>query len=116
MQKRDMAASNPWFLSKSFDTFGPMGPCIVTPDEIPDPHDLDLALRVNGTVKQTSNTRQLIFTIPDLIYHLSKRISLQPGDVISTGTPEGISPIEPGDVMEAEIEKIGVLRNPVVAE
>jgi len=116
MQRRDMAVSNPWFMSKSFDTFAPMGPCIALPDEIPDPHNLDLTLRVNGKVKQKSNTRQLIFNIPDLIYHLSKRITLQPGDVISTGTPEGISPIEPGDVMEAEVEKIGVLRNPVAAE
>ena len=116
LQRRDMAASNPWFMSKSFDTFAPMGPCIVLPDEIPDPHDLDLTLRVNGKVKQKSNTSQLIFKIPDLIYHLSKRITLQPGDVISTGTPEGISAIEPGDVMEAEVERIGVLRNPVAAE
>jgi 2-keto-4-pentenoate hydratase/2-oxohepta-3-ene-1,7-dioic acid hydratase in catechol pathway len=116
MQKRDMAASNPWFMSKSFDTFGPMGPCIVLPDEIEEPVELDLSLRVNGEVKQKSNTRDLIFSVPELIHRLSRHISLQPGDVISTGTPAGISPIEPGDVMEAEIEGIGVLRNSVVAE
>jgi 5-oxopent-3-ene-1,2,5-tricarboxylate decarboxylase/2-hydroxyhepta-2,4-diene-1,7-dioate isomerase len=115
MQTRDMAASHPWFLSKSFDTFGPMGPCLALPDEIPDPMQLDLALRVNGEVRQKSNTRHLLFDIPDLIRRLSRYITLEPGDVISTGTPEGISPIYPGDVMEAEIEGIGVLRNPVVA-
>jgi 2-keto-4-pentenoate hydratase/2-oxohepta-3-ene-1,7-dioic acid hydratase in catechol pathway len=115
MQRRDMAASNPWFMSKSFDTFAPMGPCVVLPDGIQEPIELDLTLRVNGEVKQHSNTRQLIFTIPELIHRLSRHISLQPGDVISTGTPEGISPIKPGDVMEAQVERIGVLRNPVIA-
>jgi 5-oxopent-3-ene-1,2,5-tricarboxylate decarboxylase/2-hydroxyhepta-2,4-diene-1,7-dioate isomerase len=115
MQTRDMAASHPWFLSKSFDTFGPMGPCLALPDEIPDPMQLNLELRVNGEVRQKSNTRHLLFDIPDLIRRLSRYITLEPGDVISTGTPEGISPIHPGDVMEAEIEGIGVLRNPVAA-
>jgi 2-keto-4-pentenoate hydratase/2-oxohepta-3-ene-1,7-dioic acid hydratase in catechol pathway len=115
MQSRDMAASRPWFLSKSFDTFAPMGPCIVLPDEIGQPVHLDLTLRVNGEVRQKSNTRDLIFDIPELIHRLSRRLTLEPGDVIATGTPSGISPIRPGDVMEAEIEKIGVLRNPVVA-
>jgi 2-keto-4-pentenoate hydratase/2-oxohepta-3-ene-1,7-dioic acid hydratase in catechol pathway len=115
MQRRDMAASNPWFLSKSFDTFAPMGPCLVLPDEIQEPVELDLSLRVNGVTKQKSNTRQLTFKIPDLIHRFSKHITLLPGDVISTGTPDGISPIKPGDVMEAEVRGIGVLRNPVVA-
>jgi 2-keto-4-pentenoate hydratase/2-oxohepta-3-ene-1,7-dioic acid hydratase in catechol pathway len=115
MQSRDMAASRPWFLSKSFDTFAPMGPCIVLPDEIQEPTHLDLTLRVNGEVRQHSNTRDLIFDIPELIHRLSRYVTLEPGDVIATGTPSGISPIQPGDVMEAEIEKIGVLRNPVVA-
>ena len=115
MQSRDMAASRPWFLSKSFDTFAPMGPCITLADEIKQPVHLDLTLRVNGEVRQKSNTRDLIFDIPELIHRLSRYITLEPGDVIATGTPSGISAIEPGDVMEAEIEKIGVLRNPVVA-
>lgn len=115
MQTRDMAASHPWFLSKSFDTFGPMGPCLTLPDEIPDPMQLGLELRVNGEVRQRSNTRHMLFDIPELIRRLSRYITLEPGDVISTGTPEGISPISPGDVMEAEIERIGVLRNPVAA-
>jgi 2-keto-4-pentenoate hydratase/2-oxohepta-3-ene-1,7-dioic acid hydratase in catechol pathway len=110
-----MAASRPWFLSKSFDTFAPMGPCIALPDEIGQPVHLDLTLRVNGEVRQKSNTRDLIFDIPELIHRLSRYVTLEPGDIIATGTPSGISAIEPGDVMEAEIEKIGVLRNPVVA-
>jgi len=116
MQSRDMAASRPWFLSKSLDTFAPMGPCIVLPDEIQEPCGLDLSLRVNGEVRQKSNTRDLIFGVPELIRRLSRHITLEPGDIISTGTPSGISPIKPGDVMEAEIERIGVLRNPAVAE
>lgn len=116
MQTRDMALSHPWFLSKSFDTFGPMGPCLVTTDEIPDPHSLELKLTVNGEVRQQSDTSNLIFRIPDLVTSLSRYLTLEPGDVISTGTPDGISPIEPGDVMEATIEGIGTLRNPVVAE
>lgn len=115
MQAADMAASRPWFLSKSFDTFAPMGPCITLPDEIEEPAELALSLRVNGETRQESNTRDLIFNISDIIYRLSRWVTLEPGDVIATGTPSGISPIEPGDVMEAEVERIGVLRNPVVA-
>jgi len=115
MQRRDMAASNPWFMSKSFDTFAPMGPCITLPDDIEERCELDLSLRVNGKVRQKSNTRHLIFDIPELIHRLTRHITLEPGDVISTGTPDGISPLQPGDVMEAEVEKIGVLRNPVLA-
>ena len=115
MQSRDMAASRPWFLSKSFDTFAPMGPCITLPDEIEEPAELCLSMRVNGEVRQRSNTRDLIFDMPELISRLSRCLTLEPGDIISTGTPSGISAIKPGDVMEAEVEKIGVLRNPVVA-
>jgi 5-oxopent-3-ene-1,2,5-tricarboxylate decarboxylase / 2-hydroxyhepta-2,4-diene-1,7-dioate isomerase len=116
MQTRDMALAHPWFLSKSFDTFGPLGPCITLLDEIPDPHALEISLSVNGEVRQRSNTSQMIFKIPDLIHRLSRYISLEPGDVISTGTPEGIAPVQPGDLMEAHVERIGVLRNPVFAE
>ena len=115
MQSADMAASRPWFLSKSFDTFAPMGPCITLPDEIEEPAELALSLRVNGETKQESNTRDLIFSISDIIYRLSRWVTLEPGDVIATGTPSGISPVEPGDVMEAEVERIGVLRNPEAA-
>lgn len=116
MQRKDMAASQPWFLSKSFDTFAPLGPCIALPDEIRDAGKLTLSLRVNGRTKQKSTTRDLIFSVPEIIHRLSRHVTLEPGDIIATGTPSGISPIGPGDVMEAEVEKIGVLRNPVVAE
>jgi len=116
MQNRDLATSRPWFLSKSFDTFAPMGPCLALPDEISEPADLDLVLRVNGEVRQKSNTRDLIFKVADLIQRLSRHVTLEPGDVIATGTPSGISPVRPGDVMEAEVERIGVLRNPVVGQ
>jgi 2-keto-4-pentenoate hydratase/2-oxohepta-3-ene-1,7-dioic acid hydratase in catechol pathway len=115
MQTRDMAASRPWFLSKSFDTFAPMGQCVTLPDEIKEPAELALSLRVNGEVRQQSNTRDLIFDIPELIHRLSRWVTLEAGDIISTGTPSGISPLSVGDVMEAEIERIGVLRNPVIA-
>ena len=115
MQKRDMDESNPWFRSKSFDTFCPVGPWVVTPDEMPDPLHLDLELRVNNEVRQSSNTRYMIFDIPFVVEFITQWISLVPGDILSTGTPEGIGPIHPGDVMEAAIQSIGALRNPVVA-
>lgn len=115
MQTADMAAARPWYACKGIDTFGPLGPCIVLPDEIQEPVKLDVELRVNGKVKQSSNTRDLIFNVTELIHRLSKLVSLEVGEVISTGTPSGITPLKPGDVMEAEIERIGILRNPVQA-
>ena len=115
MQNADMAAARPWYACKGIDTFGPLGPCITLPDEIQEPAELNLSLRVNGEVKQSSNTGDLIFDIPELIHRLSRLVSLEVGEVISTGTPSGITPLKPGDVMEAEIERIGVLRNPVRA-
>ena len=111
MQSADFELRNPWFRSKSIDTFCPMGPCMVLPDEISPLDELDLELKVNGETRQKSNTRQLIFKIPELIEYISSLMTLEPGDVISTGTPEGIAPIEPGDVVEASVERIGVLRN-----
>ena len=115
MQAADMKASHPWFRSKSFDTFCPMGPYLVLPDEIDDPHNLDLEMRVNDVVKQQANTSDLIFTIPAIIAYISEMITLEPGDILSTGTPAGISPVKPGDMMEATVEKVGLLRNPVIA-
>jgi len=115
MQSADMAAGRPWLLCKGMDTFAPMGPWLVTQDEMPDPLEVDLALRVNGETRQQGNTRDLIFDIPEIIHRLSQYVTLEPGDVIATGTPSGISPIRPGDVIEAEVEGIGVLQNPVVA-
>lgn len=112
-----------WFLGKAFDTFGPMGPALVTTDEIPDPHCLDLSLMVNGLELQRTNTRNMIFSIPFLIAYLSAVMTLDPGDLISTGTPaktelaKSIPPfLHPGDLMQVRIESIGELSNPVVAE
>jgi 2-keto-4-pentenoate hydratase/2-oxohepta-3-ene-1,7-dioic acid hydratase in catechol pathway len=102
--------------NKSFDTFAPIGPCLVPPQDIGDPNDLTLTLRVNGDVRQHGSTRDLEFKIPQIVSFMSEAITLLPGDVISTGTPEGVGPVHPGDVIEAEIENIGVLRCPVEAE
>ena len=109
-----------WFKGKSLDTFAPVGPWIVTADELPDPGNLEVSLRVNGVEKQRSNTRQLIFDIPTMVSQLSAGTTLEPGDLILTGTPDGVgfarTPpefLQDGDVVEAEVEKIGVLRNPV---
>ncbi|MCW3060782.1 MAG: 2-hydroxyhepta-2,4-diene,7-dioate isomerase [Capsulimonas sp.] len=115
-QKRAFAQSLPWFLSKSYDTFGPMGPCLVTADEIRNPHNLEITTTVNGVVKQQANTSQMLFTIPQLIAFISKRMALEPGDVIITGTPSGIGPLSPGDLVEVRIPEIGSLSNIVVKE
>jgi len=111
MQSADFELRNPWFRSKSMDTFCPIGPCITLPDEISPLDELDLELKVNGEVRQKSNTKQLIFNVPELIEYISGLMTLMPGDVISTGTPEGIAPILPGDIVEATVEKIGTLTN-----
>lgn len=107
---------------KSYDTFAPMGPALV-PDRTLDPEALDVRLRVNGDTKQSSNTKELIFSVEELIEYISKHMTLRTGDVISTGTPGGVgifrNPpdlLESGDTVEAEIEGIGVLRNHVIAE
>ena len=111
-----------WMIGKSFDTFGPMGPALVTADEIPDPHDLELSLMLNGGVQRT-NTGHMIFSIPDVIAYLSEVMTLTPGDVISTGTPaktslaRSLPPfMKPGIGCWISVEKIGELANPVVAE
>lgn len=107
-----------WFLGKSLDGFCPMGPAIVTADEIPDPQALRLACRVNGVAKQDSSTAQMIFGVATIIETLSRAMTLEPGDVIATGTPAGVGfarqpPefLKSGDVVECEIENLGVLRN-----
>jgi 2-keto-4-pentenoate hydratase/2-oxohepta-3-ene-1,7-dioic acid hydratase in catechol pathway len=111
-----------WQRGKSCDTFAPMGQTIVTTDEIPDPHALRITMKVNGAIMQDSNTSQLIFRIPQIIEFITKSISLEPGDVIATGTPAGVGfarkpPVflKAGDTMDVEIEHIGGLGNPVVA-
>jgi 2-keto-4-pentenoate hydratase/2-oxohepta-3-ene-1,7-dioic acid hydratase in catechol pathway len=112
-----------WLLGKSFDTFAPIGPRLVTADEIPDPGNLAIRLRLNGRVMQDSSTAQLIFPVDELIAYVSQVCTLAPGDLIFTGTPPGVGfarkpPVflQPGDTVEVEIENIGILRNPVVAE
>ena len=108
---------------KAIDTFCPLGPWIVTPDEIPDPHDLAMTLRVNGETRQTSHSGRMSTTIPEILSHYSP-LGYSAGDVVSTGTVSGVAGfsedaaslyLKPGDVIEAEIERIGVLRNPVVS-
>jgi 2-keto-4-pentenoate hydratase/2-oxohepta-3-ene-1,7-dioic acid hydratase in catechol pathway len=111
---------NQWYKGKGLDGFCPLGPVVVTADEIGDPHALDIMLRVNGVEKQRSNTRHLIFNIPRLIAEWSAGMTLYPGDILLTGTPSGVGVgrtppefLKPGDVVEAEIPAIGVLRNVV---
>lgn len=111
-------ATTQWTLGKSFPTFTPMGPWIVTKDEIPDPHALDIRLTLSGEVLQSANTRDLIFRIPQLLEYISGIVPLEPGDIISTGTPPGVglgrNPqrwLRPDETMEIEIERIGKLRN-----
>lgn len=105
-----------WFRGKSLDTFGPVGPRIATVEELGDPQNLTIRCRLNGAVVQDANTNQMIFKIPEIIAFVSKQFTLMPGDLIATGTPSGVTPIRHGDVVEIEIEGIGILRNPVVEE
>ena len=116
-------ASSQWSLSKSFPTFCPLGPAIVTADEIPDPHELNIQLSIDGVVHQSSNTRELIFKIPELVEYLSSITPLLPGDIVSTGTPYGVglgrTPkrwLKPGETVTIAIDGLGSLTNPVVAE
>lgn len=112
-----------WTIGKTFDTFAPVGPEIVTPDEPFNPHDARIRMRLNGQTMQDSSTREFIFKVPHLLWFLTQVFTLEPGDLIFTGTPPGVGiarkpPVllKPGDVTEVEIDGIGVLRNPVVAE
>jgi 2-keto-4-pentenoate hydratase/2-oxohepta-3-ene-1,7-dioic acid hydratase in catechol pathway len=112
-------------MGKSFPGFAPMGPYLVTADEIPDPQNLKLKLSVNGEVRQDSNLSYMIFTVRDMIAYWSQ-MGLNPGDVLTTGTPRGVAAgrkpdqtpwwLKPGDIVEAEVENIGQLRNRIVAE
>jgi 2-keto-4-pentenoate hydratase/2-oxohepta-3-ene-1,7-dioic acid hydratase in catechol pathway len=116
-------ATSQWSLGKSFPTFTPLGPAIVTADEVADPHALDISLTINGETLQSANTRDLIFKIPALIEYISSTTPLEAGDVISTGTPEGVglgrTPqrwLKPNEEMVITIEKVGMLRNRTIAE
>jgi 2-keto-4-pentenoate hydratase/2-oxohepta-3-ene-1,7-dioic acid hydratase in catechol pathway len=111
-----------WLLGKSFDTFAPIGPYLVTADELPDPSDLRVQLRLNGETMQDARTAEFIFPVPKLISYISQVCTLSPGDLLFTGTPAGVGfartpPVflQSGDVLEVEIERIGVLRNTVVS-
>lgn len=120
---RDYQRRTTQFLQgKTFDTAGPVGPWIVTADEVPDPHNLRIQLRLNGETMQDGNTSDFIFDVPTIVSYLSEIMTLEPGDLIATGTPEGVGAardpqvfLRAGDTVEIEIEGLGVLRNPVVA-
>ena len=112
-----------WMSGKTFDTFAPMGPALVTAEEIPDPHVLDITCRVSGELLQSSNTKHLIFSIPDIVAYCSHIFTLEPGDVIATGTPGGVGftrkpprYLKEGDIAVLEIQGIGLLQNPVRME
>jgi len=110
-----------WLNGKWMDTFAPMGPCLVLKDEIKGPHNLRITLRLNGRTMQDANTGDMIFSIPELIEWISRLVTLEAGDVISTGTPSGVGSssgtfLKKGDVLESQIEGIGMLRTPVTAE
>lgn len=113
-------ADRKWFRGKSYDTFCPMGPCIVTRDEIPDPHTLRLTAALNGELRQDGHTSDLIFKVPDILAFVSRNITLLPGDIIATGTPSGVgifrdppACMKPGDEIVVTLEKIGTLTNRV---
>ncbi|MFJ4190636.1 fumarylacetoacetate hydrolase family protein [Kitasatospora sp. NPDC089509] len=118
---RDQRRSGQWFFSKGQDSYAPFGPVVVTADEIPDPQALDLSLRVNGELRQDSNTRHMLFGVARLIADISAGMTLETGDVIATGSPSGVGAgmvppqfLQPGDLVEATIERIGTLANPVI--
>ncbi|MFW9882129.1 MAG: fumarylacetoacetate hydrolase family protein, partial [Candidatus Thorarchaeota archaeon] len=101
MQISDRNVNLPWYRSKNFDTFGPIGPRITSYNEIEDPHNLNILLKINGTVRQQSNTKNMIFKIPEILAYLSKFVTLVSGDIVATGTPSGVGTIQPGDIIEA---------------
>ncbi len=105
-----------WFRGKSLDTFCPVGPVLVPTEDLGDPQELEITGRVNRRVVQSSNTKHMIFSVAELLEFITQHFTLMPGDMVTTGTPSGVHPLEDGDVVEVEIEKIGILRNPVVKE
>jgi 2-keto-4-pentenoate hydratase/2-oxohepta-3-ene-1,7-dioic acid hydratase in catechol pathway len=117
-RERELDKFFDWLAGKWFDTFAPCGPWLVTKDEIPDPHDLEIRLTVNGQLRQWGNTRDMIFSIPEQIAYVSSIMTLEPGDIISTGTPAGAGvggemSLRDGDDLVCEIEGVGALRNTV---
>jgi 2-keto-4-pentenoate hydratase/2-oxohepta-3-ene-1,7-dioic acid hydratase in catechol pathway len=126
VSSRDWQLQKPgkqWLMGKTPDTFAPLGPYLVTADEVPNPRGLSIQLRLNGQTMQNSNTRELIFAVDELVAYVSQTVTLEPGDLIFTGTPPGVGMarkppvwLKPGDVCEVEIEELGILRNPIVAD
>jgi len=115
MQKEDLSRSLPWMPSKNFDTFTPMGPCVLLADTVKEPVSIGIQSTVNGKLRQNGNTSDFIFYIPTVIEYISTMMTLDAGDVITTGTPAGVGPLEPGDIVEISCENIGTLSNPVIS-
>ena len=105
-----------WFRGKSFDTFGPIGPCVVRTEDIKDVQNLNIKCRLNGKLMQDSNTSLMLFSIDETVAFISRNFTLQAGDIITTGTPAGVGDIKHNDLVEIEIEQIGILRNTVIDE
>jgi len=116
MQIYDRNKNLPWYRSKNFDTFSVIGPHIVPLNEIEDPHNLNIELQINDKIKQSSNTKYMIFKIPRIMEYISSFLTLEQGDIVATGTPSGVGPIQPGDIIKASIEKVGEIRHNVVLE
>lgn len=105
-----------WFRGKSLDTFGPIGPVLVLSEDIQDPQSLGVRCRLNGKLVQDSNTKHMIFTVAEMISFISKHFTLESGDIIMTGTPQGVGPLKHGDIVEVEIDGVGILKNQVLDE
>jgi 2-keto-4-pentenoate hydratase/2-oxohepta-3-ene-1,7-dioic acid hydratase in catechol pathway len=116
LQDSNWKANRPWEYTKSLDTFTPIGPHLVLPDSVGDPHQLAMTMRINGRVVAEANTNTMLFQIPVLLEYISQYMVLEPGDIIATGTPVHPEGLHPGDVVELDIAEIGLLRNAVVAE
>jgi 2-keto-4-pentenoate hydratase/2-oxohepta-3-ene-1,7-dioic acid hydratase in catechol pathway len=115
IQAREMKEGMPWDIAKGYDTFSPVGPEIIPAEDV-NCHNLDIYLKLNGEMKQNSNTRNMIFSVEDLISYLSNVMTLEPMDIIATGTPEGVGSMNEGDVVESGIENIGILKFTVEVE
>ncbi|MFH0815616.1 MAG: fumarylacetoacetate hydrolase family protein [Methanobacteriota archaeon] len=109
IQEEAKKEGRPWAAAKGFDTFAPISDAVPA-ERVPDPHKLEIWLKVNGQYRQQGNTSQMIFDIPNVVEYVSHIMTLEPGDIVATGTPEGVGPIKPSDIVEAGIESIGVLK------
>ncbi|HOZ22271.1 MAG TPA: fumarylacetoacetate hydrolase family protein [bacterium] len=114
MQREEQKKGKPWTLAKGMDTFCPLGPWLVPAGSVADPHNLTLELKVDGEVRQKGSTADMVYGIPELIAYISRFMTLEPGDLLLTGTPEGVGPILPGNRIEGTIAELGTLENGVV--